>query len=466
MESRKFGRDMVFGQSLHVPCPWKKKHLSIPIEMPTDKEFDPIALISKLRGGNTEDTPRSAKAGPASPRRSASAVEAINTNITATRSEPGSAGIKTSVQNKKSVSTPAKSSASLTSFDGGDAAKVGQSHKQPGPDGGMVYYSHKREMGDQEIREALEGEIVKLKSELGAVKKENKKLSTSKLKLEEELQNAKEKQSERLASLRGQIVSQQQKINELSAMAAINSPKNRSSVYNTDNNPLSGGKLNLNRHTAYDKNIVPLPPSVQEQKQINLKLQQSAARTQRDFMAPTFTELMRQSAQKNKDGAGSSETKNSVKYPSSNGSSSSSSSMKGNSSKVGARRPPSSIAGPNTSSGSSRGGHDLSSSVADLSLSGMSSKSGLNYKKKGASGSSARHSMHSSPHAGHATVDPFEDPPDTVNGTIGDFEGISTDLKDSDDGAGLHILESGRKGRSYSYFDDGKGNIQVDLRLG
>ena len=272
------------------------------------KEFDPISLIAKLRGGSAEGKPK--QKSSSSPRRAASVVEAINTSITATRDAPGSAGIKTAVH-RKSVGAASVKSTTLSSFDGGDESRVGQSHKQPGADGGMVYYSHKREMGDQEIREALEGEIVKLKSELGAVKHENKELSISKLKLEAELQNVKEKQSERLASLRGQIVSQQQKINELGAMAAINSPKNKSSVYNTDNNPLSGapgGKLSLNRQTAYDKNIVPLPPSVQEQKQISSRLQQSAARTQRDFMAPTFTELMRQSAQKNRDFSGSSTT--------------------------------------------------------------------------------------------------------------------------------------------------------------
>ena len=246
----------------------------------------------------------------------------------------------------------------------------------------MVHYSHKRDIGDQEIREALEGEIMKLKNELSAIKHENKELSISKLKLEAELQNVKEKHSDRLASLRGQIVNQQQKINELSAMAAINSPKNRSCVYNTDKNPLSGGKLNLNHHTAFDKNVVPLPPSMHEQKQINEKLQHSSARTQRDFMAPTFTELMRQSAQKNKDGANRGGLKSSLK-PRSNGSSSNSSS--GLTSKTATRKGIVSSTTPHSSNGAASNSLEMSNNTVDLSLSGMSNKNGSSYKKKGGS---------------------------------------------------------------------------------
>ena len=66
---------------------------------------------------------------------------------------------------------------------------------------------------------------MKLKNELSAIKHENKELSIL-LKLEAELE---EGETSDQASLRGQIVNQQQKINELSAMA-VNSPKNRSCV--------------------------------------------------------------------------------------------------------------------------------------------------------------------------------------------------------------------------------------------
>ena len=196
-----------------------------------------------------------------------------------------------------------------------------------------------------------------------------------------------------------------------------------------------------------------------EQKQINEKLQHSSARTQRDFMAPTFTELMRQSAQKNKDGANRGGLKSSLK-PRSNGSSSNSSS--GLTSKTATRKGIVSSTTPHSSNGAASNSLEMSNNTVDLSLSGMSNKNGSSYKKKGGSGSNVHHASHNTPLTGATSIDPFADPGDTSNNS----EGMGTDIKDSDDGAGLHVFESGRKGRNYSYFDDGHGNIQVDLRLG
>ena len=90
----------------------------------------------------------------------------------------------------------------------------------------MTYFDQSREKGAAEIREELEAEIQRLRSELNNFKKENRQLKEENANLMKEFEATKEKHTDRQSNLRNKLVRQQQKINELSAMTALNAPRN------------------------------------------------------------------------------------------------------------------------------------------------------------------------------------------------------------------------------------------------
>lgn len=380
-------------------------------------EFNPHSILERLRGpGSSLPSRRSASQNQTPKNRT---LSTISTNMSSTRDQPGSPGMRQG-QGQDGLGPglggqggggPRRSSSkieTISPFDGGDKSKLGQSHLQPGASGGggMTYFDQSREKGAAEIREELEAEIQRLRTDLSDSKKENKLLKEEKAILEEELRSLKEKHTDRQSDLRNKLVRQQQKINELSAMATMNAPKNRSSVYNhTANNPLSvtDNQLTLTRQTQYDRNIIATPPSFDEQRIISSKLATNAARTSKDFMAPTFTELMRQSAQKN-------QAHNNANTP-------------------------------------------------ELVIPASAGKKPRNSKKSLAS-------AEGSPGASMVGRMSSADEPIAV-GESGEVKGDGGDISTNIQYLESYMEVSGKPKarRNYSYYDDGKGNIQVDLRL-
>lgn len=278
----------------------------------------------------------------------------------------------------------------------------------------MTYFDQSREKGAAEIREELEIEVQRLRNELGDCKKEIKQLRDDKAVLEEEVFSLKEKHTDRSADLRNKLVKQQQKINELSAMAALNAPKNRSSLYNhSSNTPLSAAdsQLSLTRQTQYDRNIINSPPSFEEQRNISSKLASNAARTSKDFMAPTFTELMRQSAQKN-------QTHMNI-------------SKKNAASESSGKKPRSQKKSVTSVEGAPG---------ASMTMSGRGRGSTAEYSED------------------HQTTTVGENSESKVDG--GD---INTNIQYLE--SYMEVSGKPKAKRNYSYYDDGQGNIQVDLRL-
>jgi hypothetical protein len=140
-------------------------------------EFNPVGILERLRGpGSTLPTGSSRKSvkdarTPVNP-----TMNTINSNMSSTRDNPGSPGVKQSGNATKSSMKSSSSRTTISGFDGGDSSKLGQSHLQPGPNSSMTYYDQRREKGTSEIRDELELEVGKLRNELSKCRKENKQL--------------------------------------------------------------------------------------------------------------------------------------------------------------------------------------------------------------------------------------------------------------------------------------------------
>lgn len=377
-------------------------------------EFNPHSILERLRGPGSSLPNTSSRRSTKSPGPANATLSNISSNMGSTRDRPGSPGVRQGTSGRsKSVAGISKNDTLTSSKFDGDKSKLGQALIQPGPSGGMTYFDQSREKGAAEIREELETEVQRLRNELSECKKENKQLRDVKAELEEEVFSLKEKHIDRSADLRNKLVKQQQKINELSAMAALNAPKNRSTVYNHgNNNPLStaDNQLSLTRQTQYDRNIINSPPSFEEQRNISSKLASNAARTSKDFMAPTFTELMRQSAQKNQTHNANTNKKN----------------------------------GTSESSGKKpRSPKKAATSVEGASGAAMS----MNSRVRGPNGEYVEEN--------HTVGESTEGKVD-----VGD---INTNIQYLE--SYMEVSGKPKAKRNYSYYDDGKGNIQVDLRL-
>lgn len=379
-------------------------------------EFNPHSILERLRGPGSSMPASTSRKSTKSLSTPTTTLSNISSNMGSTRDNPGSPGVRQGVSGRgsKSAGPSAKiETLASTKFDG-DKSKLGQSHLQPGPGSSMTYFDQSREKGAAEIREELEIEVQRLRNELGDCKKEIKQLRDDKAVLEEEVFSLKEKHTDRSADLRNKLVKQQQKINELSAMAALNAPKNRSSLYNhSSNTPLSAAdsQLSLTRQTQYDRNIINSPPSFEEQRNISSKLASNAARTSKDFMAPTFTELMRQSAQKN-------QTHMNI-------------SKKNAASESSGKKPRSQKKSVTSVEGAPG---------ASMTMSGRGRGSTAEYSED------------------HQTTTVGENSESKVDG--GD---INTNIQYLE--SYMEVSGKPKAKRNYSYYDDGQGNIQVDLRL-